>query len=143
MALLMVEAQTRARLCKKFPELAFHQQRFTGLCGCGAERFTSMEFEEHGRLVVVELDTLAHAGCSASDGSAGGLYRRLAEGPSAGLLETRYDRGACTVLRVNLAGVADAEVLDEAEKALERLVEEAGPAGVQVVEVGFAPVTRL
>jgi hypothetical protein len=104
----------------------------------------SMEFEEHGRFVVVELDTLTHAGCGASHGSAGGLYRGLAEGQNARLLETRYHGGPCTVLRVNLAGVADAEVLDEAELALERLEEEAGAAqaGVQVVEVGFAPATR-
>jgi len=83
----MVEEEARARLCKKFPELAFHQRRFVGRCGCGVDRFTNMEIEQDGWLVVLELDTLAHAVCDACNGSAGGLYCGLAEGPSTGLLE--------------------------------------------------------
>ena len=158
-----LEHAARARLCMKFP-LTFEQRRFTGRCGCGAERWTSMELEAGGRLVVVELDTLAHAGCGgvAGGGAAGGRYGGLAEGRRAGLLESEWEPrgGACTVLRVNLgaAGAADAEQvlerLAEAERVLERLAEAGGghsgapagggpagaPAGaeVEVVEVGFA-----
>ena len=163
-----LEHAARARLCRKFPELAFEERRFTGYCECGAERWTSMELEAGGRLVVVELDTLAHAGCGgaggaggagprgapgAAGGLVGGRYGGLAEGRRAGLLESEWEPrgGACTVLRVNLgaAGAADAEQvlerLAEAERELERLAEAGGgpagaPAGaeVEVVEVGFA-----
>jgi hypothetical protein len=160
-----LEHAARARLCRKFPELAFEERRFTGYCECGAERWTSMELEAGGRLVVVELDTLAHAGCGGAGGAgprgapgaAGGRYGGLAEGLRAGLLESEWEPrgGACTVLRVNLgaAGAVDAErVLErlaEAERVLERLAEagaggghSGAPAGagaeVLVVEVGFA-----
>jgi hypothetical protein len=66
-----------------------------------------MELEAGGWLVVVELDTLAHAGCGgagggpagAAGGPAGGKYGGLAEGRRAGLLESEWEPrgGACTV----------------------------------------------